>query len=104
MNPVLILSSAPDEKTAKVISKQLIEEKLAACVNIIPGVNSIFTWENSLRDEEEHLLIIKSIEKHESNIFNRIKSLHPYTTPELISIPIRNGENDYLNWISNLVE
>jgi periplasmic divalent cation tolerance protein len=101
---VMIFCTVPDATTAKKISQILVEEKLAACCNIVPGLNSIYSWENKIQDETELLLIIKSRQELFPELEQRIKKLHPYSVPEIIAIPIFNGNIDYLKWMEENVK
>lgn len=86
---------------SQIISKELIKNKLAACVNIIDRVTSIYTWQNNLESSNEQLLMIKT----KLSLFNKlkqlIKSLHPYDCPEIIVVPIIAGEEQYLEWLAD---
>jgi len=94
---VLVTCSSREE--AEKISKILVEERLAACVNVVSTVKSFFWWEGKIDEAEEHLLIIKtSVEKMEK-LIERVKELHSYSVPEIISLPILEGNKDYLKWV-----
>jgi len=96
----IILCTCPDQKTAEDISSHLVSHKLAACVNIIAGVTSIYEWQGQIEKSQEQLLLIKShIDKYVA-IEDKIKSLHPYELPEIIAVPIERGHPDYLQWIN----
>ncbi len=101
MSYIVVLSTINNIETAKFIAKTLIEQKLAACVNIVPNITSIYSWKDELCEDSEVLLIIKS----KSEFFNAVKSeiekLHPYEVPEVISFEINNGSNSYLSWLDN---
>ncbi len=97
----LILSTYPDQQSATSIARQLISEKLAACVNIIPGLISVYEWEGALESSQEHLLLIKTQKHYFSEIETIIKNSHPYRIPEIIVINIENGSAEYLKWISS---
>lgn len=88
------------EEECVTISKTLVTEKLAACVNIMPNLRSIYSWQSKICDEKEFLMIIKTSEKHLKNIQKRITELHHYEVPEIIFIPIETGLPEYLNWIN----
>ncbi len=93
----LITASTTDE--AARIGTVLVEERLAACVNIIPGVQSLFYWEGKARDEREALLIVKSRLPLFERLMARVKSIHSYTVPEIIALPIIGGSREYLDWL-----
>jgi len=88
-------------ENAEKIAESLVLEKLAACVNILPGVTSVFFWEGKLSKEKEHLLIIKSREAVSEKMSRRIKDMHDYSVPEIISFPIASGNPDYLQWVKD---
>ncbi|MBI4833887.1 MAG: divalent-cation tolerance protein CutA [Planctomycetes bacterium] len=98
---IVVFVTAPSEKTAVKISHSLIQEKLAACVNIIPKIRSFYTWKNKLCDDNEVLLIIKTNKKSFDRLVKHITSLHPYETPEIIALPITAGNKPYLDWLKN---
>lgn len=99
----LILCTCPDRDTAEKIAKRLVEGRLAACVNILPGLTSIYTWESRLETAEEHLLLIKTTGGRYSVVERAIREQHPYDLPEIIALPIARGLPDYLNWIDACV-
>jgi periplasmic divalent cation tolerance protein len=98
---ILVLSTCPGSISAKKIAQDLVSEKLAACVNIVPGVHSFFTWVGRLDDANEHLLIIKSTLDAYKDLEKRIIKLHPHELPEIIAVPIQTGLAGYLDWITN---
>ncbi|MDY6958055.1 MAG: divalent-cation tolerance protein CutA [Halobacteriota archaeon] len=87
---------------SEVIARALVEERLAACVNV-SGVNSYFIWEEEFCSEKEALLIIKSLTVNVERIIERVKELHDYDLPEIIAIPIIAGDKRYLNWVKESV-
>ena len=96
---VFVTCSGKEE--AEKISKTLVKEKLAACVNVVSTVKSFFWWEGKVDEAEEHLLIIKtSVEKMEK-LIEKVKELHSYSVPEIISLPILEGNKEYLKWIED---
>ena len=96
---IIIITTVNTDSAAKKIAQSLIEEKLAACVNIIPSVTSVFRWKGKVSAEPELILIAKSEEKLFNEIKDKILSLHPYELPEIITVPITNGSKEYLKWI-----
>lgn len=97
---ILVLSTCPGSISAKKIAQNLVTEKLAACVNIVPNVQSIFSWVGKMETAKEHLLVIKTTLDRYDDVEKRIKKLHPYELPELIAVPIQTGLASYLDWIS----
>lgn len=98
---ILILVTASSEEEAKKIAQSLVEKRLAACVNIIKDVQSVFRWKGKISDEKELLLIIKTRKKLYKNVEEEIKTLHAYEVPEIIALPIISGSKDYLYWIDS---
>ena len=96
---VLVLVTAKDKKEAQRISAGLIRAKLAACVNIVDKVDSIFFWAAKLDQVKESLLLIKSKQEKLPKIIKLVRSLHSYKVPEIIAIPIIAGDRPYLRWI-----
>jgi periplasmic divalent cation tolerance protein len=97
----VIFSTAPNEDEAAKIAHALVEKKLVACVNIVPKIRSIYSWQNKLCDESEVLMIMKAREDLLGRIKSELKSLHSYECPELIAIPISDGLPEYLDWIDD---
>jgi periplasmic divalent cation tolerance protein len=98
---IAIFITCADKKEAEKIASGLIDAKLAACVNIISGVESLFWWKNKADRADEVLLIIKSKRTKFAGIIKKTKSLHSYSTPEIIALPVIGGNKDYLKWISD---
>ncbi len=96
---IVILVTAKDKKEAQKISASLIKAKLAACVNIIDKIDSVFFWESKVDKARESLLIIKSKKEKMPKIIKLVKSIHSYKVPEIIALPIISGDKAYLRWI-----
>jgi periplasmic divalent cation tolerance protein len=96
----LILCTCPNHQTAERIAEELVMNKLAACVNILPGVKSVYQWQGAIETAQEHLLLIKTLKQKFSVIEASIKSYHPYEIPEIIATTIESGSPEYLNWIN----
>ncbi len=96
---VVIFITAGSQAEAEKIARRLVEEKFAACVNIIPGAVSVFRWEGKVNQENEVLLIVKSVAELLEKVVDRVKQLHSYQVPEVIALPIIGGAPDYLKWL-----
>ncbi|MBS0439478.1 MAG: divalent-cation tolerance protein CutA, partial [Proteobacteria bacterium] len=94
----------PDEASATRIAQALVGERLAACVNRIPGIASTYRWEGEIHDEGEVLLLIKSVRERFDALRDRILALHPYELPEIIAVDIASGHAPYLDWIAAATE
>ena len=103
MDYAFILTTVSTEEEGHMIANELVKNKLAACVNIIPKVHSVYEWENTIQNETEVLLMIKTTKAREKDIYQTVQSLHSYDTPELITLPIDNGSDTYLHWLENSV-
>jgi periplasmic divalent cation tolerance protein len=97
----IALCTVPDEKTAGQIADALVSEKLAACVNIIPSIMSVYRWNDAIEHTQEILLLIKTRASVWPLLETRILELHPYELPEIIAVPIHSGQADYIQWIKN---
>ncbi len=95
----VVLSTCPNTEVAKQIAKTLVSEKLAACVNILPKVTSIYQWQGKLVQDTEVQLVIKSRQELFTAISERITQLHPYEVAEIIALDINQGNPAYLQWI-----
>ena len=100
-NCVVVLVTVKDEDQGATIAKALVENKLAACVNIVPKVRSIYRWEGKICDEQEGLLIIKTRAALGPKLTEAIQKLHSYIVPEIVCLPIETGSNAYLSWIQD---
>jgi periplasmic divalent cation tolerance protein len=98
---IIVLVTATSQEEAARIGTSLVDEHLAACVNILPEVRSLFFWEGKTRDEREALLIVKSGLPLMDRLVARVKELHSYTVPEIIALPIVAGSREYLDWMQS---
>lgn len=97
---LLIFTTTDSESEAKKIAQMLVERRLAACVNVIPRMHSVYRWKDKVESAEEFLLLIKTSKENESAVQAAIRELHSYDLPECISIPIDSGSAEYLKWIT----
>jgi periplasmic divalent cation tolerance protein len=98
---VLTALGAPPD--AQRIARALVEERLAACVNVLPGVVSIYRWKGNVEQEPELLLVIKTLAERVDSLKARLLELHPYELPEVVVIPVVGGHKPYLDWIAQQV-
>lgn len=100
MDNIIIISNTNSIENAKLIANTLVDKKLAACVNIIPKIISVYRWQNKIEDDDEITLLIKTKKELFTAVQSEIEKLHPYDIPEIISIKIEDGNNDYLDWLN----
>ena len=96
---LVILCTCPDEETASRLATGLVEAQLAACVNILPGIRSIYRWQGTLSDDSEVLMVIKSLASRFEEVEAWLLEHHPYDVPEVLALPVERGSTDYLAWI-----
>ena len=100
----LVLSTCPNKEVADNIAQHLVTERLAACVNIIPSVTSVYIWQDELQCDQEVQLFIKTDSALLTKLNTRINALHPYDVVEVIALNIQQGDTHYLNWIAELLK
>jgi periplasmic divalent cation tolerance protein len=100
----IVLTTIGSKSEAEDLAWELVERKLAACVNIIDMQTSIYRWKNEIKSEKECLLLIKSTAAASENLIAAIRELHPYEVPAYIELPIEKGSSKYLDWIAESVE
>lgn len=101
---VVIFITASSEEQARKIARLLLNQRKAACVNIVPKVESLYWWKGKLESAQETLLIVKTKASLVSDIVNTVKKAHSYEVPEIIALPIVDGNEDYLKWIEGEVK
>ncbi|HEX6549419.1 MAG TPA: divalent-cation tolerance protein CutA [Gammaproteobacteria bacterium] len=99
-NQIVTLCTVPDRESGERIGHALVEERLAACVNLVPNLTSIYRWQGAVQQASECLLLIKTTPARFAALAERLRSLHPYDVPEIIALPITQGDSTYLNWIT----
>ena len=95
----VVLVTAPDLDTAARLGRTLVEERLAACVNLVPGLRSIYRWEGALHEDAEVLLLVKTRADRVEALSARVKQIHPYALPEVLALPASGGSPAYLDWV-----
>ncbi|MEM7147333.1 MAG: divalent-cation tolerance protein CutA [Verrucomicrobiota bacterium] len=101
--PLLVLSTFPNPDVARQIGTLLVEKQLAACVNIIPTIESIYAWNNTIQSDNETLTLIKTTRIAYPHLESFLHSNHPYDTPEIIALEIPHGHENYLDWLHQSV-
>ncbi len=100
----IVLVTVPNPDIARSIATEIVQSRLAACVNIVPGIKSIFRWEGKLDEADELLLVIKTIADRYPALEKRITELHPYDTPEIVALETRHVVEKYLRWVKSEVK
>ena len=100
----IVLSTAGSEDEARKLARHLVEHQLAACVNIVPGVESIYRWQGKVESSQEWLLLIKTSAERFPAVRDAIRELHSYDLPECIALTIEDGSPDYLQWLADSVK
>jgi len=95
----VVLITAPNQEVARSLARALVEERLAACVNLVPGLTSIYRWQGEVVEDQEVLLLVKTTTFAFPRLKERVLALHPYTVPEIIALPIAEGHGAYLDWL-----
>jgi len=101
---LLVLTTAGSEEEARKIAYTLVERRLAACVNIVPRIHSVYRWQGEVESGEEFLLIVKTTRDREEAVRSAIQGLHSYELPEYIVVAIESGSQEYLQWISESLD
>lgn len=101
---LVVLVTAPSEDVGRDLARMLLHRRLAACVNIIPSVTSLYTWEGEICVDDEVLLMIKTARSVLDALTSAVSEDHPYDVPEIIALPITAGAEEYLRWLAEAVE
>jgi periplasmic divalent cation tolerance protein len=96
---IVCFITAPNEDEAVNIARTLVEDRLAACANIVKNVRSIYSWQGAIEDDAEVLMIVKSRRSLFQKLSKKVKEIHSYDVPEVIALPIIDGSEEYLNWL-----
>jgi len=97
---VIVLTTLPADSETAEFARTLVEERLAACVNILPPMESMYRWEGVVEQESERQIVIKTARERIVALWDRVRELHPYDVPEFVVIPIVDGNDAYLRWIA----
>ena len=97
---LVVLVTTPSPERAAEIARAVVEERLAACGNVVPGLRSIYRWEGKVQDDAEALLVLKTTRARFDALRDRVLALHPYEVPEVIALPVETGSARYLGWIA----
>lgn len=97
----VVLMTAPDRDTATRITRSLVEERLIACGNVVPGLTSIYRWDGEVQEDPEVLVILKTDAETLPELLRRAPELHPYEVPELLALPVTEGLPSYLEWVAD---
>jgi periplasmic divalent cation tolerance protein len=100
----VVLVTAPDPAAGARIARSLVEEGLAACANVVPGVTSIYRWQGEMHEDPEVLLIVKTRASLVAALAARVRALHPYELPEVLALPVAGGSEPYLAWVRGAAE
>jgi len=100
----IVLSTAGSEEEARTIARHLVENRLAACVNIVPQIESIYRWQGKMESSQEWLLVIKTTAERFATVRDAIRELHSYELPECIAVNIEDGSPPYLQWLADSVK
>jgi periplasmic divalent cation tolerance protein len=97
---IIVLTTYPLDKDADSLAATLVEERLAACVNILPPMRSVYRWKDAVERADERQIVIKTTKARVAALEARIRTLHPYDVPEFVVLPIESGSADYLSWLA----
>jgi periplasmic divalent cation tolerance protein len=97
---LVVLCTCPDAAAAGTIAETLLREGLAACVNAVPGIASVYLWQGEIQRDSEVLLLIKSTQARLAELTERVREIHPYELPEIVALPVSGGLPDYLQWVT----
>ena len=100
MKSFLVLTNAPDRASAERIAELLIENRLAACVNLLAPCRSVYRWKDAIQRDEEHPVLIKTTAERYPELEKALRAAHPYELPEIIAVPIERGLAGYLDWLA----
>jgi periplasmic divalent cation tolerance protein len=97
---VVVMTTLPADADAGAFARALIEERLAACVNLLPVMESVYRWEGDIEQETERQIVIKTARERVATLWERVRELHPYDVPEFLVLPVVDGNDAYLRWVA----
>jgi periplasmic divalent cation tolerance protein len=97
---VIVLTTLPADADAPAFARGIVEDRLAACVNVLPAMDSIYLWEGRIEHEPERQVVMKTTRDRVAELWDRVRELHPYDVPEFLVLPIVDGNEAYLRWVS----
>lgn len=100
-SPMVVYTTFPNDDVARTVARELVAARLAACVNLLPGMVAIYEWQGSVHEDGEVAAFIKTTRAHVPSLFERIRELHPYEVPALAAWDLRAGSPSYLDWIGS---
>ncbi|NHZ84421.1 MAG: divalent cation tolerance protein CutA [Planctomycetia bacterium] len=103
-NSIIIISTVPSAEEGERHSSNLVEKRLAACVNILPKITSVYLWKNKINKDDEFLLIIKTAEHLEQEVYDYIRANHSYEVPEIITLDLKNIDKKYFEWLNSSIK
>ena len=100
MAPILVITNFPDRASALALAQKLVDERLAACVNVLADCTSVYRWQEKIENASEVPVLIKTLAQHYPRVEQAVKAMHPYELPEIIAVPISNGLPAYMQWMA----
>lgn len=98
---LLVLITVPNAEAGEAVARRLLDHRLAACVNFVPGLRSLFVWEGEVNDEQELLLLVKTrASLFREQVIPAVREVHPYDVPEILALPVAMGNEEYLDWVA----
>ena len=97
----VVLVTAPSQEVAEQLVNTMVEEKLAACGNIVPGVTSIYRWQGAMQRDAELLIVFKTVRERVRQLSARVQELHPYDVPEVLALAVSAGSDEYMRWVAD---
>jgi periplasmic divalent cation tolerance protein len=101
MDPVIIMTNFPDRVSALALAKELVEQRLAACVNVLSECSSVYRWKNEIERADEVPVLIKTLSQNYPQVESLVRRMHPYELPEIIAVPVVEGFPGYMQWIAD---